>query len=138
MGSIEVRVPATIDSLLMLASEKGIRFGTLGKVIFYQWRHGFSMEAGDDLGPLAALMFVMIDDQSIEMMGLFDARAAARMLPLVRIAQLSIAKMSEDTGAKIYCTVRPENKSGVRLASLCGFSSHKMDGNMMRYLWSNI
>ncbi|MBL4768037.1 MAG: hypothetical protein JKY94_10035 [Rhodobacteraceae bacterium] len=122
---MEVRSPALLPNILRLAAEKGERSAIIGKVMVAQWRRSISIECGPVDGPLAALIFYPVEPKEFIMCGLFSSQAADHLTSIVRIGQLSVRRLAEDSGGEITCSVLPGKSPGYRLATMLGFSTSK-------------
>lgn len=119
---MEVRSPALLPNILKLASHEGGRSLIIGRVMVHQFRYSISIECGPADAPLAALMFYPNSPEEFFLCGLATVEAAGDLIEIVRIGQLTVRRVAENTGCEISCFVQPGRSSGFRLASLLGFS----------------
>ena len=132
---MQVRTPASISSIMDLSTPGRQQSAMLRKIMVHQWRYGLSAEAYDENGPLAVLIFYAISEGELEMASLFSPRAGDHILPLMRLAHLTIEKMADDTGTEITCVVRRDGRSGARMAKLLGFVEQSKGENARRFIW---
>lgn len=113
---ITIQSPALLEDCWEFAGERSL----LRKHITRQHQTGESVLISDDGEPVALAFIVPEADGRREFCLALSSRARARMRELCRAAQLILRRMAED--GPIISYVVPENRAGVRMARIVGFS----------------
>jgi len=111
--------PATIEDCLERAGSR--RTARKRMILAHQTGESYAIEEGLDPGGLLALAFIVpVDGERREFCLSLTSRARAHMRELCRSAQLILGRLAQD--GPIICYVVPENRAGVRMARIVGFS----------------
>lgn len=113
--------PALLQNVIKLAAENGKISLISRKAMLLQWRHGLTIQFGPIADPLGILIFWPLEDGTMELATIFGDGAPPKMLQLIRVGQLTVREMAQDTGNEIFSYVHAGDSAGMRMAKLMGF-----------------
>lgn len=126
---VHIVTPARLTDVMALAPRHRRLYRAT--ILQRQKSQTLSIFAGDTL--LGVAMLFPEEVRTRELCLLLDKPAAGAMLPLVRLAQLTLARIA-DSGVVILARIKPTNAAGRRMARLVGFlETDAEDGRL--WIW---
>ena len=119
VAALQWRIVSPAPRVAALASGERVARLTLAQV-----RNADSAAVYRDAEPMAVVMFARHGWRRVEMALAVSPAAAPHMKRLVRMAQLTLARMAEDR--IVVAWVDPANTAGQRMAALTGFRRSRL------------
>ncbi|MEM7067931.1 MAG: hypothetical protein AAF478_03530 [Pseudomonadota bacterium] len=119
---MQVRYPACLMNMLTMAGfDNGTIPPILSKIMMAQWRNGLSIEFGPVEDPYGILLFYPVSNEEYTCGILTSRQSGQHLRAMLKIGQLSISELAQDTGCKISCKTGGSNSPGFRIAKMAGF-----------------